>query len=283
MHILDRGLQVEDGRLLYAWFQLNESARGRTYHAVSLRELAAVPIEAREDPDVLGKQWAAVRGMYNAGVNFLYAVAGIYSPNTYSDTHVGIVQFYGAAGDGATLDGAARVALQQLAAVEATLANYPQSKVVVPDMRWVRWYLDFVSGEERRLVAILGHPDPRQGRRGLGREGAIADQSDDDLAAQQNEMLFRGLAKLREDFVFQVTARHLSRRHLTDALIKVAEIAGNVASRRRGAINVGVSVGVPIMAALSQGLGGGHAGSDARSHSTADGVSEGWGEAHTDS
>ena len=278
MNILDRGLQVEDDRLLYAWFYLSESMRGRYYHAVSLRELAAVPIEAREDPDVLGKQWAAVRGMYNAGVDFLYAAAGIYSPE-----HVGVVQFYGASGDGATPEDAACEALRSLAAVEATLANYPQSKVVAPDLRWVKWYLDFIADEAHRLVAILGHPDPRQGRRGLGREGALADQSDDDLAAQQNELLFRGLAKLREDFVFQVTARHLSRRRLTDALVKVAEVAGNVASRRRGSISIGMSVGIPILAAIAQGVGGGHAGAESQAHSTADGVSEGWGEAHTDS
>src|SRR3972149_11682943 len=111
MNILDRGLQVEDARLLYAWFYLSESMRGRFYHAVSLRELAAVPIEAREDPDVLGKQWAAVRGMYNAGVDFLYSAAGMFTPE-----RVGIVQYYGAAAEGTNEETAAAGAPRPLAA-----------------------------------------------------------------------------------------------------------------------------------------------------------------------
>ncbi len=275
--VLDRGLRVEDDRLTYAWFHL-ATPQGRRYHTVGLRELAAVPIDVREDPDVLGKQWAAVRGMYNAEVDFLYAASGIFSPD-----HIGIVQFYGASGDGLTEADAARIALTRLAAVEATLANYPQSKIVPPDLRWVQWYLDFVADDSHNLLAILGHPDPRQGKRGLGREGALSLQEDDDLAAQQNELLFRGLAKLREDFVFQVTAQRVGRRRLAHALTQIAQVASNVASRRRGQISIGLSIGIPLLAAITQGLGGGHTAAESRAHASGDTISEGWGKAHTDS
>jgi len=44
------------------------------------------------------------------------------------------------------------------------------------------------------------------------KDGAIGDASKDDLALEQNEILFRGLAKLQQNFVFQVLAEHVSRR-----------------------------------------------------------------------
>ena len=275
--ILDRGLVVDDGRLQYAWFKV-QAEQGIRYHAVALRELAAIPLNLRDDPDVLGKQWAAVRGLYNARVNFAYAAAGIFAPE-----HIGIVQYYGATADASNHSDAARDALHQVAAVEAALANYPQSRLVAPTLRWVEWYLNFVADHNNRFLAILGYPDPRQGRRGLGRDGIQPDQNDDDLAAEQNELLFRGLAKLREDFVFQVTAERIAQERLTTALTRVAEQASVAASRQRGSLSVGMSLGIPIMAALSQGLGGGHSAAQSQAHSQADGVSEGWGVSHTDS
>ena len=275
--ILDRGLVVDDGRLQYAWFKV-QAEQSIRYHAVALRELAAIPLNLRDDPDVLGKQWAAVRGLYNARVNFAYAAAGIFAPE-----HIGIVQYYGATADASNHSDAARDALHQVAAVEAALANYPQSRLVAPTLRWVEWYLNFVADHNNRFLAILGYPDPRQGRRGLGRDGIQPDQNDDDLAAEQNELLFRGLAKLREDFVFQVTAERIAQERLTTALTRVAEQASVAASRQRGSLSVGMSLGIPIMAALSQGLGGGHSAAQSQAHSQADGVSEGWGVSHTDS
>jgi len=84
---LDRGLIVDDGRLQYAWFKV-QAEQSIRFHAVALRELAVVPLNLRDDPDVLGKQWAAVRGLYNARVNFAYAAAGIFAPE-----HIGFVQY----------------------------------------------------------------------------------------------------------------------------------------------------------------------------------------------
>ena len=104
--VLDRGLVVDDGRLQYAWFKLRDGAVSSRYHAVALRELAAVPLNLRDDPDVLGKQWAAVRGLYNARVNFVYSAAGIFQL-----AHIGVVQYYGAAGSGMSEGEAARDAL----------------------------------------------------------------------------------------------------------------------------------------------------------------------------
>jgi len=205
IRILDNGLEAPGGVLQYAWFRL-ATPDGERYRCVALRELASIPIAAREDYDLLGKQWAAVRGLYNAGVNFLYSAAGIFTPE-----HIGIVQYYGAAVEDVSIQVAAARVQTQIMAVTATLAaSYPQSVTRSPALHWVEWYVDFIVTRSRNVLALLGHPDPRETRRGLGREGELPNDTGEDLAAEQNELLFRGLAKLREDFIFQVTAEHLN-------------------------------------------------------------------------
>ena len=66
--ILDNGLRFTD-TLQYAWFHLQKDDR-TFYRAIALKELAVIPVDVREDYDLLGKTWAAVRGLHNAGVNF---------------------------------------------------------------------------------------------------------------------------------------------------------------------------------------------------------------------
>ena len=156
--ILDRGLVVDDGRLQYAWFKVRTDAASVRYHAVALRELAAIPLNLRDDPDVLGKQWAAVRGLYNARVNFAYAAAGIFAPE-----HIGIVQYYGATADASNHSDAARDALHQVAAVEAALANYPQSRLVAPTLRWVEWYRELRGRSQQPLPGNSGLSRPTSG------------------------------------------------------------------------------------------------------------------------
>lgn len=95
LRILDNGIATQDGRFHAVWCLVEEHGR-RYYRASVLRELTALT----EDPQsrrtsaegLLGKQWAAITGLYNAGVNFLYAACGIYQPE-----HIGVVQLYGAA------------------------------------------------------------------------------------------------------------------------------------------------------------------------------------------
>jgi hypothetical protein len=277
MRILDNGLHIEEGVLRYAWFRL-ETPEGERYRCVAFRELASVPYDVARDTDTLGRQWAALRGVYNAGVDYLYTALGIFHPE-----HVGIVQLYGAAGEGENRETAAALALEGAAAVQAALANFPQSQTRPPDLRWIEWYLEFVTRRARSVLALLGHPDPRASKRGLGADGNLPDYAEDDLAEEQNEILFRGLAKLRQDFVFQVAAEHVDRKRLSRALVEVARAASQFASRRRGSVNIGFSLGVPLLAALGQAVSGGQGGSQAAAHSTAQGITHGWGEAHTDS
>ncbi len=277
IRVVDNGLHIEEGVLRYAWFRL-ETPEGEKYRCVAFRELASVPYDVAHETDTLGRQWAALRGVYNAGVDYIYTALGIFHPE-----HVGIVQLYGAAGEGASRETAATMALEGLAAVEAALANFPQSQTRPPDLRWIEWYLEFVSKRAKNILALLGHPDPRASKRGLGRDGNLPDYGEDDLAEEQNEILFRGLAKLRQDFVFQITAEHIDRKRLSRTLVEVARVASNFASRRRGSVNIGFSLGVPLLAALGQAVSGGQGGTQAVAHSTAQGVTHGWGQAHSDS
>ena len=124
---------------------------------------------------------------------------------------------------------AAAKALIGMATVEAVLANFPQSRLGPPNADWLQWYLDFVTSRGRNVDAILGHPDPRQGKHGAPIEGSVGDESDADLAEEQNEILFRGLSRLRQNFVFQVLAEHVTRGGIVDQVALRAALAELVA------------------------------------------------------
>jgi hypothetical protein len=170
--VVESGWRFAAGHLRYCWFRLATSG-GRErecVRAVTLRELAYLPIETRDDPDMLGKQWAALRGLYNADVDFCYTALGVFAQGAQAPEHLGVAQFYGAAAEAATEEAAAAEARRRLAAVEATLANYPQSKLIPADSRRVRLLIERM--ERLKILAILGHPDPRLAQKGLGRDGA---------------------------------------------------------------------------------------------------------------
>jgi len=272
--ILDNGLRFTD-TLQYAWFHLQKDERV-LYRAIALKELAVIPVDVREDYDLLGKTWAAVRGLHNAGVNFIYAAAGIYKPN-----HIGIVQYYGAAAEADSEETAARIAQGHMRAVESVLAaGFSQTKLASPNLDWFRWYLEFVMSKGQFISSILGHPDPRIGKRGSGAAGELGDNNDADLASEQSEILFRGLARLRENFVYQVLAEQIPRGSMTRPLMRVSEAASNVSSRRKGAISVGFSLSIPLMAALGQSNTGSQSTGTGHTQSTADGQNLGWGNSH---
>lgn len=274
IEILESAIESERGRIRGAWFRIR-TPEGERFRAVALRELAYVPVNQRDDPDLLGRQWAAIRGLYNAGVDALYVAAGIFSPR-----RIGIVQFYGAAAEAADREAAFAEAFRRMAAVEATLANFPQSRLRDPDPERLQWLIDFLASAPHAL-RILGHPDPRQARRGLGRDGSLGDP-DEDLAGQQNELLFRGLARLQEDFVFQVLTRRLGRRELASALMRVSEIASRVASRRHGSLGISFSIGIPLIAAIAAPRLGSLGTGETQARAVSDGVSQSWGKAHTE-
>jgi hypothetical protein len=279
MRILDNGIKVEHGEFQYLWFRVVDDQGHPRHRAIALRELTALALDTQEieDYNAWGKQWGVVRGLYNAEVDFVFAAAGMFHPE-----HIGVVQFYGAAAEGSSIEHAAGLAMSRLASVEAVLANFQQSQTRPPLLRWMEWYLDFVTRRANQVSAILGHPDPRDARKGLAlMDGRPVDENRD-LSAEQNEMLFRGLAKLREDFVFQITADRLAQRDLTRSVARVAREVSKVASRQRGAISIGASVSIPILASLSNAVGGGQSRSESEAHSETKGQQHSWGEGETD-
>jgi len=275
IQILDNGLSFkQSGGFNYAWFKIRKEA-SEFYRCVALRELMVIPVTDRDSYDLLGKQWGALRGLHNAGVNFVYTAMGIYKPE-----HIGIVQYYGAAGEGQTEDDAANAALIGASTVESVLANFPQSKLGTPNADWLRWYLEFVTSKSKHIAAILGHPDPREGHSGSGADGNTSDDGSADLAREQNEILFRGLAKLTQNFVYQILAEHVARPVMSKALVKISEVASNVASRQKGAIGFGFNLSIPLMAALGQSHAQGVSTSDGEAQSVQEGQSHGWGQSH---
>lgn len=137
-------------------FTVADDAGQFRQRAVRLKELAYLPLEAREDPDILGKQWAAMRGLYHGDVDFIYVAAGLYQPR-----HVGIVQFYGTSAEAATRAEALAQCAQRMRAVEAVLANFVLSRLADPSAERVRTLLARIRSLPS-LLAILGHPDPRR-------------------------------------------------------------------------------------------------------------------------
>ena len=137
-----------------------------------------------------------------------------------------------------------------MAAVEATLANFPQSRTAAPDLAPRRP----AHRAAAPAAAAAGDPGPSRTRgwrkKGLGRDGAMG-IADDELMSQQGENLLRGLARINEDFVFLVTAAFVDRPALTAAMLKMAQVASQVASRQRGSIGAGFSIAVPLAAALT--------------------------------
>ena len=71
IHLLGSGIRTENGQFGHAWYRIEQD--GNTFFRVAaLRELASITTDPQEEIDILGKQWGAVRGLYNAGVDFLY-------------------------------------------------------------------------------------------------------------------------------------------------------------------------------------------------------------------
>lgn len=275
--ILQNGLRFDQaGRLSHAWYRLIDEAGRQLVRVVCFKELVYLPLELRDDPDVLGKQWAAVRGLYNAGVDFLYAVAG-----AFRQPEIGVMQFYGAAAESERESEALAEALRSMAAVEAALSNYPHSRLAAPDTYHVKLLIERIE-RSPAVLAILGHPDPRTAPKGLGRDGMLG-MDDDEYASQQGELLLRGLARIREDFAFLVSAAAIPRPRLTSALVTVGRRASEFASRQRGSLNVGFSLAIPLSAALANALSGQSSRSESQAHSVSDGMTEGWSEGESQS
>ncbi len=237
----------------HLWFQVVEREAGQAYagvKVVKLLMLRYLPQETKKDAGLVAKTKAALVGLYNTQVRFdvVQVVAGMFDPP------IGIVQCYGVAAFEPTLEDALEQAELGMAALQGVLSNYIQSRFVPLDGQKAAWLLAALGKMPHALVAI-GHPDARQNARGGGRETPeeqldLAGQSAYTL--QQNEMLFRGMSQVEEEFVFLLIAHRVNMHAITQMLAGISGEASVWASRVTGMKGLSFGVSVPIM--LSGGL-----------------------------
>ena len=257
LELLDANLRMRGDTLNYLYARVRKPDGSVVYRATTLYQLTFLPVEARNDPDLTGKMWAALRGMYDTEIPFTYTAAGIFTP-----THVGLVQLYGGIGEAGTERDAARLSEIHAQAVIGVLANYPQSRLRPPDSRVAEWIFATLS-DMQAVLAIVGQPDPRTASRGQGRKQLnYGGQEDNEITSQQNEILFRTLAKLRINYLFTVLAHPVSRKKVANLLTAVAEEAAAWASLVHGSRSVNLSMGFPIIGSFMHGTSattsGGH-------------------------
>ena len=271
-------------RLDYLWFEVIEREGGKTYHeyrAMRLMHLASIPLNARSDQGALAKMRTVLRGLYNAKVDIVYLVAGIYHPE-----QLGIVQCYGAVGRGETREEAAAQAIHGAASLEAAMAAaYPQvhfHPLGVDVSEWISKALMKMPYS----VLTIGHPDPRENARGgqsdLNPLLASGKHGIQEFTLQQNELVMRGMAQLEEDFLLQVLLTPVSMQAASRMLAGLAEYTSTWAAWQTGSrsFNIGASLPLMLSGALARNAGTGY--TESQSAGQADGVSHVASQSHTD-
>lgn len=278
------GVSFVDGRdeLNYLWYRLREREGGREYagyRVVRLLQLSFLPLESRADPGLLQKMRTVLRGLYGSQVSFLYLAAGIFN---HQQSPVGIVQCYGVAAFAPTLEEACSQSARSLAALKGAMGGaYRQIRLEPLTVRLAEWI--FLSFHDMQHVLVtVGHTDPRENARGgnstllrnpLTEAGPTAQQ----YTLQQNEILFRGMSDLKEEFLFVVLTSPISLADITEMLTGLAEETSTWAAWQSGVRAVSFGVSLP---ALLSGL---MAQSASQGYSTSQGSAHSEGQAHTDS
>ncbi len=272
----------------YLWFKLTETEGGRTYdgyRVVRLLLLKFLPLEASSDAGLLQKMRAVLRGMAGAQVNMVYLAAGVFG-----DPPLGIVQCYGVSSFAPTLDEAVSASSRDLSLLEAALkAGYRQLRLDKLSARLGNWVYTSLESMPHALVAV-GHPDPRENSRSpraTQNPLTAGDQASQGYSMQQNEILYRGMSALREDFVLMALAYHVPIDAITKMLTGIAQETSVWASQQQGIRSANFGVSLPAMlsgaladsASRSYGTGTGLADSTGQAHSVGSGISDGT--AHT--
>jgi len=286
LDITANGLAYVPGKdeLDYLWFQVTEREGGQTYHeyrAIQLLHLAAIPLNVRSDQGSLAKMRTVLRGLYNARVDLVYLVAGIYHPE-----RLGIVQCYGAVGRAESLEEAARQATYGAASMQAAIAAaYPQMKFRALDTLTAGWISNALLKMPYGVLAV-GHPDPRENARGGASEitSLISSSKNpqQEYTLQQNELVMRGMAQLEEDFLLQVLLTPVSIQAASRMLAGLAEYTSTWAAWQTGSrsFNLGTSLPLMLSGAVAHSAGTGYTASHATGQ--ADGTSHVANQSHTD-
>jgi hypothetical protein len=278
------GVCFVDGQdeLDYLWYQLCEREGGAEYagyRVVRLLQLSFLPLEARGDPGLLQKMRTVLRGLYGSQVNFLYLAAGIFD---HQQPPVGIVQCYGVSAFATTLEEAGTLSLRSISALKGAMSGaYRQVRLDPLTVRIAEWIFMSFHDMKHALVTV-GHTDPRENARGgnsallrnpLVEAGPTAQQ----YTLQQNEILFRGMSDLREEFLFLVLTSPIGLSDITEMLTGLAEETSTWAAWQNGVRSVSFGVSLPafLSGLLAQSTSQGYGTGQAEAHSQ--------GQAHTES
>jgi len=235
-------------RLDYLWFEVTEREAGREYHnfrIVRLLHVKFLPVEVHSEAGLLQKMRSVLRGASGAGVNLVYAAAGIFQ-----DPPLGIVQCYGVATVQADRQVAVEQSARDLATLEAGLkGQYRQIRLEPLTARVGSWLYDALENMPHALVAV-GHPDPHETTRlnkAFQNPLVGSEPVAQSLSFQQNEILYRGMAALGEEFLLMVLAYNVSPREITRMLAGYAEEAAIWASQQTGMRSASFGISLPAM------------------------------------
>ena len=268
IEILKRGLAIDDrDRVAHAWWKLYDPASDRTGHRVIVcDELRVLPIESRDDPDILGKAWGALRGLYRAEADAIYIASGQRQPDLV------VSQLYASAGEAVGLDEAIDRAREGQKAVLGLMANYLHSRLAPPSAGL--WHsIDDQMRNLPKLLYLTGYPDPRHAKKGLNRDGDFG-AVDEELASQQGEHFLRGMAALNSEFLFCTTAKAIVRDVIIHTQNRLDQIASEYASRQKGSIGASFTAALPIGMAGAESLGAGLGAGEGTTESATDSTME---------
>jgi hypothetical protein len=278
--------QDKDGQPMDAvkclWFEIVErQADGKQWHGfrvIQISELRYLPQEARADPALIRKQASLLRGLYASGVEMITLNYGIFDPP------LGVVQCYGAAARHDVLEVAIQMAESAHAAVIASLtAQYPQSRFVPLNVERGRWLWEALQ-KMPRVTALVGQPDPREGARGGGQQQTVSGPmgAGAGFSEQQNEILFRALARAKEEFLFVNIATPIARRNLAGMLESLANLTSPIASRQQGATSIGFGISLPVILSVGQAQTAGQSYGTTEGHGTSESIGVSRGTAHSE-
>ncbi|MBI9050034.1 MAG: serine-rich protein [Anaerolineaceae bacterium] len=257
------------------------------YRAVRLLQLRYISLEARRDAGLLQKMRTVMRGLYGAQVDLVYLAAGVFET-----PKIGIVQCYGVSVFSKNKAEAIQRSLRDLSALKAGLVGvYRQIRLEPLSTDMAQWLARALEKMPYAIVAV-GHPDPRENAR--GGDTAMRDpltagnQGAQQYSQQQNELLFRGMSSLEEEFLLMLLASHVRLEDITLMLSGLLEDTSVYASHQLGtrAASFGISLPAILTGGLaqnaSQAYGNNHSSGVTEGVAAMDGVADSQGQAHTE-
>ncbi len=286
LEVIQNGLEWVPGKdeMDYLWYQVREREHGHDYigyRVVRLLQLRFLPLDARADAGLLQKTRTVLKSLYGADVSFLYLAAGIFS-----DPPIGILQCYGVSFFSPDKDTAIRESRNRLATLRSALTGaFRQLHLEPLSVRPASWIFSSFHEMPHALV-VVGQPDPRENARG-GNQALFRDPLTDSsglaqqYTQQQNEILFRGMSHLKEDFLFLVLTSPIDLGDITRMLVGLAEETSTWAAWQQGVRGVSFGISLPAMlsGALAQNAAQGYGTNEGQSHT--DGTAHGTGTAHS--